>query len=131
MYVRLLRGSFLVSSKIRVYELIQRPQIKKDYSLCDQVRRSARSAFANIAEGFGRFGNKEFAKFVRIAKGSEVELLNHLIDMHDQKLIDRAELAHLESLNRRAIKAAVGLIRRLESTPDPPRPKPGGRRSAD
>ena len=28
-----------------------------------------------------------------------------------------------EHLARRALKAAVGLIRHLESTPDPPRPK--------
>jgi four helix bundle protein len=38
-----------------------------------QVREAARSAPRNIAGGFGRFKHADFARFVRIAKSSEVE----------------------------------------------------------
>jgi hypothetical protein len=53
---------------------------------------SARSSPANIAEGFGRFGNKEFARFVRIARGSQEEVLNHFIDARDQLMLTEDEL---------------------------------------
>jgi len=56
----------------------------------------------------------------RIAKGSEAEVLNHFIDAHDQRLMTDEEFQRGEHLARRAIKAANGLIRFLETAPDPP-----------
>ena len=109
--------------KLQVDAFLERPEVKRKFSLSDQLYNSARSAPANIAEGFGKFGNKEFARYARIAKASEVEVLNHLIDLHDQKLITEDELMIAEHTGRRALKAVVGLIRHLETTPDPPRPK--------
>ena len=108
--------------KIRVDEFLERPNIKRQRKLHDQLHDAARSGPSNIAEGFGKFGNKEFGRFVRIAKGSETEVLNHLIDLRDQRLISENEMILSERAARKAIGAAAGLIRHLESTPDPPRP---------
>lgn len=109
--------------KLQVDAFLARPDVKRKFSLADQLYASARSAPSNIAEGFGKFGNKEFARYARIAKASEVEVLNHLIDLHDQKLITEDELMIAEHKARIALKAVVGLIRHLETTPDPPKPK--------
>lgn len=109
--------------KLQVDVFLERPAVKRKYSLADQLYDAARSGPSNIAEGFGKFGNKEFARYARIAKASEVEVLNHFIDLYDQKLITEDELMVAEHVARRALKAVVGLIRHLESTPDPPRPK--------
>lgn len=68
------------------------------------------------------FGNKEFARFSRIAKGSLEEVLNHMIDAYDQRLLSEVELAAHEHRIRKALKATIGLIRHLESSPDPRRP---------
>jgi four helix bundle protein len=87
--------------------------------LCDQLKDSARSGPRNIAEGFGRFSNKQFAHFVTIAKGSEAEVLNHFIDAHDQGLITDQELREGEYAALKAMKAAIGLIKHLENSPDP------------
>lgn len=46
----------------------------RDYSLRDQMQRSAVSVPSNVAEGFERHTNKEFIRFLRIAKGSNGEL---------------------------------------------------------
>ena len=108
--------------KVRVDVFLERPAVKQKYKLHGQLHDAVRSAPSNIAEGFGKFGNKEFARFARIAKGSEVEVINHLIDLRDQKLISEQELINTEHAARIALKAVTGLIRHLESTPDPPRP---------
>ncbi len=100
--------------KLRVDAYLKQPEFKRHYRYCDQLSDSARSGPANIAEGFGRHGNKEFARFVRIAKGSEAEVLNHLIDARDQQLLNDAEFREAEHAARKAMKAAIGLIQHLE-----------------
>ena len=110
-------------AKIRIYELLALPKFKQDPKLSGQLRDSARSAPANIAEGFGRFGNKEFARFCRISKGSLQESLNHLIDARDQRFITEDQLLIEEHHLRKAINAVTGLIRHLESTDGPPEPQ--------
>lgn len=114
--------------KLRVDEILERPEVTRRFKFRDQLSDAARSAPRNIAEGFGRYKHKEFAQFVRIAKGSEVEVLNHLIDACDQRLISRDEFLIAEHNVKRALKAANGLIRYLESTldrpPAPYKPKP-------
>jgi four helix bundle protein len=107
--------------KLRVDPFLERPNVKRRYKLYEQLYSAVRSGPSNIAEGFGKYGNKEFARFARIAKGSEVEVINHLIDLHDQRLISDDELLLAEHDARKAIGACVGLIRHLENTPDPPR----------
>ena len=61
---------------------------EEKFRLTDQIIRSSRSVSANIAEGFGRFHYKENSKFCRIARGSLMETLNHLIDAFDEEYID-------------------------------------------
>lgn len=53
-----------------VYDITSVGKFSQDYNLRDQIRRAAVSIFSNIAEGFERDGNKEFANFLTIAKGS-------------------------------------------------------------
>jgi four helix bundle protein len=106
-----------------VRPLCHRTLHEKDFKLQNQIREAARSGTRNIAEGFGRFRHGDFARFVRIAKASEVELLDHFNEAFDSGYLGDAERQELEHLARKAIKAANGLIRYLESTPDPPVPK--------
>jgi four helix bundle protein len=109
--------------KLRVDLFLLSPDFRRHYKFCDQLSDAVRSGPRNIAEGFARFKHKEFAQFVRIAKGSEAEVLNHLIDARDQRLITDDEFLLAEHLTKRALKAANGLIRYLESTPDVPTPR--------
>jgi len=66
----------------RVFNLIERNyKISKNYSVKDQLLRASFSIPLNIAEGFERSSNKEFANFVNIAKGSagEVRCILHIL----------------------------------------------------
>ena len=98
--------------------LCRRLEAAKDFRLFEQIRDAVRSAPRNVAEGFGRYKHRDFARCVRIAKASEVELLNHLQEAHESNYLSDQEFDALDHSVRKAIKAANGLIRYLESTPD-------------
>jgi len=71
-----------------VYSYSKNGAFQKDFELKDQIRRSAVSTMANIAEGFGRGGNKELIQFLFVANGSLTETLSHLYAALDQEYID-------------------------------------------
>jgi four helix bundle protein len=60
------------------------------FGLTSQVRRASASIPANIAEGCGRDGNSELARFLQIAMGSGSELEYHLLLAHDLGFIESA-----------------------------------------
>jgi four helix bundle protein len=57
------------------------------YGLTSQIRRAAASIPANIAEGCGRLGDAELARFLNIAMGSASELEYHLYLSKDLKYL--------------------------------------------
>ena len=57
------------------------------FRIGDQLLRAARSATANIAEGYGRFHYVDNAKFCSNARGSAWEVLDHLITGNDEGLL--------------------------------------------
>ncbi len=61
-----------------IYQLSAEGHFAKDYGLRDQIQRASVSIMANIAEGFGRRSDKEFANFLNIAHGSASEVQSHL-----------------------------------------------------
>jgi four helix bundle protein len=92
--------------------------IKRDFKFRDQLADAAASGPRNIAEGFGRFHHPDFAKFARIAKASEHEVLNHLRHARAKAYITQGELDDGLHAARKALKAVNGLIRYLDATPD-------------
>lgn len=50
----------------------------EQFALANQMRNSAISISSNIAEGCGRFHNKDFIRFLRIALGSTYEAVSQL-----------------------------------------------------
>ena len=62
-----------------IYEMTRHSDgFKNDFGLKDQIRRAAVSSMSNIAEGFGRYSDKEFANYLNIARGSLAEVQSQL-----------------------------------------------------
>jgi len=93
----------------------------RDWRLRNQLRDAGSSVVANISEGFGRFRPREFARFLRIANGSALEVLTHLDDAIERKLVSFESVADLRKLCRRTSIAMTRLIRYLDRCdPDGP-----------
>ena len=105
--------------KQRVYAFIAQQPASKDFEFCDQIRRSARGAPRTIAEGFGRFRPKEFARYLEFARASLMETQNHLGDALDSKYITAEEHAVLFKLADRAIGASTRLHQYLKTCKTP------------
>lgn len=58
----------------QVYRLTRHFPREEMYGLTSQIRRAAVSIPTNIAEGWGRGSKKEYIQFLRIARGSLLEL---------------------------------------------------------
>lgn len=72
---------------LTVYQLTAAFPREELYGLTSQLRRSCSSIPANLAEGCGRNGDAEFARFCSIAMGSASEVEYHLLLARDLKLI--------------------------------------------
>ncbi len=63
---------------IEVYKITAQGNITKDYGLKEQLQRAAVSVASNIAEGYERNSDKDFIRFLYMAKGSLSELTTQL-----------------------------------------------------
>jgi four helix bundle protein len=72
---------------LAVYKLTASFPREETYGLSAQIRRASSSISANLAEGCGRNGDAELARYCSIASGSASELEYHLLLARDLKLI--------------------------------------------
>ncbi len=67
-----------------IHDLINKyPKLRGDFALSNQLKRASYSIILNIAEGFERSSNTEFANFLNIAKGSAGEVRSILYIIED------------------------------------------------
>ena len=84
------------------------------FGMTSQIRRSAASIPANIAEGQGREHTKEFLNHLSIARGSLMELETHLILSQRVGLLEVAELEKLLAVSDRISRMLSGLRKALQ-----------------
>lgn len=85
------------------------------YGITNQMRRSAVSVPSNIAEGHGREAPKEFARFLRIARGSLSELQTQLYLSTDLNYGDNTQFNNLMAASEEIGRMLRGLQNTLDS----------------
>ncbi|WP_299054602.1 four helix bundle protein [uncultured Polaribacter sp.] len=88
----------------------------KDYGLKDQIRRASVSISSNIAEGFERQTQKEFIRFLYIAKASAGEVRSQLYLAFDIKYLSNKKFEELKLKVNEVSKLISGLLKYLHST---------------
>jgi four helix bundle protein len=85
------------------------------YGLTSQIRRASASIAANLAEGCGRNGDAEFARFCSIAMGSASELEYHLLLARDLKLFKPGDYDDLEPRVTELKRMLTALFQKLNA----------------
>ena len=97
-----------------IYHATRQNEFARDFGLCDQIRRAAVSVMSNIAEGFERNSDKEFRRFLLIAKGSAGEVRSQLFVARDIGYLDEDTFHKLGHHCVEVSSMLAGLIRYLE-----------------
>ena len=79
-----------------IYEMVKNDQFKRDFELVGQIKRSAVSSMANIAEGFHRNSSRDFMRFLDYSRASIAETLSHSYVAIDQGYIEEHELRKIK-----------------------------------
>ena len=98
---------------LAVYKATRNFPKEELYGLTSQIRRSCASIPANIAEGCGRTGAAELARFLKIALGSASELEYHLLLSHDLGLIETRANEELAASVVELKRMLTGFVQRL------------------
>lgn len=61
-----------------IYKATRSFSADERFGLTNQLRRAAVSIAADIAEGSGRFSDRDFVRFIEIAYGSLMETVSHM-----------------------------------------------------
>jgi len=106
------RAHTLALSVYRVTRAFPREEL---YGLSNQMRRSACSIPANIAEGCGRSGNGDLHRFLDIAMGSAAELSYFLLLSRDLAFVSPESYGDLANQVDELQRMLGALIRKVQA----------------
>lgn len=99
-----------------VYSLVNRLPKEEFFSLSDQMRRAVVSIPSNIAEGYGRGSDTEFAHYLRISHGSLSELETQLLLCTTIGYLKEEEIANEMNILDEIGKMIHSLLTKLKTT---------------
>ena len=98
------------SYRIAISAFVKTLPPEEKFRLADQLIRSSRSITANIAEGYGRYHYQENIQACRMARGSLLETVDHLICAHDEGYLEEKKLAEFKMQADQILKLLNGYI---------------------
>ena len=103
-----------INLSLLVYRLTKRFPDEEKFGLVSQMRRSAVSIPANIAEGYGRGRRAEYIRYLEIGRGSLFELQTYLELAQEMKWVDGEDLAAVARLADEVDRIVSALLRSLK-----------------
>ncbi len=104
---------------LEIYKATERFPREELYGLTRQLRRASSSIPANIAEGCGKDGDADFARFLQIARGSASELEYHLLLAKDLGFLKEDDYQQLTKETNEVKQMLTNFIKRLRGSNQP------------
>ena len=98
-----------------VYRMSEHFPNDERFGLTSQIRRAAVSIASNIAEGWGRGSTSDYARFLRMARGSMYEVETQGLIALELGFVDKDKFDFFEQSIDEAGRVLAGLIRSIES----------------
>ena len=102
-----------------VYNLAKQLPLNEQHALSNQIRRNVVSIPSNIAEGWGRASTQDFIRFLRISRGSLMELETQILLAAKLGYIQAEQrnqiINHTDELSRMLIGTINGLIKKQKA----------------
>ena len=98
---------------VQIYSVAGKDLFARDFALREQICRASISVMSNIAEGYERENRKEFAHFLRIARGSAAEVRAQLYAAEDLGYVQPATARDLRCEALGLSKQLAALVRKL------------------
>ena len=89
-------------------------QNSRDFGFRDQIQRASVSIMNNIAEGFDRRGNKEFARYLYISKASCSEVRSMIYLAKDLKYISEEKFKNFHNKSIEISKLLSGFLKSIK-----------------
>jgi len=106
------KGVDLVEMIYKVTRTFPKEEI---YGLSAQLRRAAVSIPSNIAEGFGRYHNKEYKQFLHVALGSCAEITTQIIIAERLQFIEKSVSERVLSQADEISRMLMSLIKKVRA----------------
>jgi four helix bundle protein len=99
---------------LKIYEVTKEFPKDELFGLTSQIRRAAVSIPSNIVEGKARGSNKEYKRFLLIARGSHEEVKYQLLLAKDLKYIDDTSYKQVSNMMGEVGRLLSGMIKKIE-----------------
>jgi four helix bundle protein len=99
----------------RIFKLLENNSFDKEFSFKDQIKRAVISISNNIAEGSEYNNNKQFIRFLKIAKGSCAEVRSMLVLAQQLEFVSENDIIDSKELSIDISKNISNFIKYLEN----------------
>jgi len=94
-----------------IFEITKKGRVTRDREFWNQIRDAASKAPPLIAEGFIRFKPRQFAYYLRMARGEIAEVQSKLASAKARKYFTEEELSRATQKTRRAMGTTTNLLK--------------------
>jgi four helix bundle protein len=98
-----------------VYRACEEGKLAKDFETRDQIKSAALSTMNNIAEGFGRYSNKEFIRFLDFSQSSAIEVKSITYALEDMQYLSQDKIIQMREKAEETKNYTLAFIRYLKN----------------
>lgn len=98
-----------------VFDACEEGKLSKDFETKSQIKRATLSSMNNIAEGFGRYSNKEFIRFLDFSQSSSIEVKSITYALEDLNYLSKETIIQIREKAEETKNSTLAFIKYLKN----------------